>query len=99
MLEIVNNQYKLKNQKGGRRDGVTPQERLEITLKYLRQYVFQRYLAKEYGIAKSCISSIIKWITKKLLIIQTFLYLIEQEISRIFRNMKKKNSIIQMFPN
>lgn len=67
MLEIVNNQYKLEHQKGGRKDGVTPQERLEITLKYLRQYVSQRYLAKEYSIAKSCISPIIKWTTKRII--------------------------------
>ena len=39
---------------------------MEITLKYLRQYVTQRYLAVEYGIGKSCISPIVKWTIKTL---------------------------------
>lgn len=64
MLEIVDNQYELEHKKGGRKDGATPQERLEITLKYCRQYLTHRYLAKEYNIAKSCISSIVKWTMK-----------------------------------
>ena len=52
--------------KKGRKDGSTSQERVEITLKYLRQYNSQRYLAHEYNIAKSCISPIVKWTTKVL---------------------------------
>lgn len=64
MLEIVDNSYKEKHKYGGRKDGATPKERLEITLKYLRQYVSQRYLAKEYGIGKSRISPIVKETSK-----------------------------------
>lgn len=67
MLEIVDNQYKLDHRTGGRNSFITPQERLEITLKYLRQYVSQRYLAQEYEIAKSCISPIIKWTMKTII--------------------------------
>lgn len=37
---------------------------MEITLKYTRQYLSQRYLAAEYKVAKSCISPIIKWTLK-----------------------------------
>lgn len=47
------------NIKGRRKDGPTPRERLEFTLKYNRQYVSQRYLATEYNVAKSCIGPII----------------------------------------
>lgn len=66
MLEVVDKSYKEEHKKGGRKDGATPKERLEITLKYLRQYVSQRYLAKEYNIGKSRIAPIIKWTTKLL---------------------------------
>lgn len=64
MLEIIEVQYNIDHQLGGRKDGATPIQRLEITLKYMRQYVSQRYLAIEYKIAKSCISTIIKWCVK-----------------------------------
>lgn len=67
MLEIVDKSYKKEHQKGGRKDGATPRERLEITLKYLRQYLSQRYLAKEYNIGKSRVAPIIKWTTKLLI--------------------------------
>ena len=66
MLDIVDKSYKEDHQKGGRKDGATPRERLEITLKYLRQYVSQRYLAKEYGVGKSRIAPIVKWTSKVL---------------------------------
>lgn len=67
MKKIVDSAYLKEHAKGGRKDGVTPCQRLEITLKYIRQYLSQRYLAFEYHIAKSCISPIIKW-TLKILI-------------------------------
>ncbi len=38
-----------------------------MTLKYLRQYVSQRYLANEYNIAKSTIAPIVKWTVKILI--------------------------------
>ena len=66
MEKIVNNSYDEEHKNGGRKDGPTPRERLEITLKYYRQYLSQRYLAIEYGVAKSCISPIIKWTAKVL---------------------------------
>lgn len=66
MLEIVTFNYNLKHKKGGRKDGATPQEQLEIYLKYMRQYLSQRYLASEYNIAKSSIHSIIIWVAKTL---------------------------------
>lgn len=64
MLKVLEKQYEEDHKYGGRKDGASPIERLEITLKYLRQYMSQRYLAKEYKIAKSCISGIIEWTTK-----------------------------------
>lgn len=67
MLSIIERQYEIDHKKGGRKDGATPQERLEITLKYCRQYISHRYLASEYGIGKSRISSIIRWTIKVLL--------------------------------
>ena len=62
----MNNSYDEEHKNGGRKDAPTPRERLKITLKYYRQYLSQRYLAIEYGVAKSCISPIIKWTAKVL---------------------------------
>ena len=67
MLEIVTFYYNQKHKKGGRKDGATPQEQLEIYLKYMRQYPSQRYLASEYGIAKSSVHPIIMWVAKVLI--------------------------------
>ena len=64
MVKLVEKQYKEEHKNGGRKDGLTPRERVEVTLKYTRQYVSQRYLAIEYNIAKSCIAPIIKWTLK-----------------------------------
>lgn len=64
MVEIAEKQYEIDHQNGGRKDGPNARERVEITLKYNRQYLSHRYLAIEYNVAKSCISSIIKWTMK-----------------------------------
>lgn len=64
MVDLAENQYKKDHENGGRNDGLSPRERVEITLKYVRQYVSQRYLAIEYNIAKSCIAPAIKWTLK-----------------------------------
>ena len=64
MVSLAEKQYQKDHECGGRKDGLSPQERVEITLKYTRQYLSQRYLASEYKVAKSCISPIIKWTLK-----------------------------------
>ena len=64
MVSLAEKQYQKDHECGGRKDGLSPQERVEITLKYTRQYLSQRYLATEYKVAKSCISPIIKWTLK-----------------------------------
>ena len=66
MVEIVEKEYNLVHLNGGRKDGLTHQQRVEVTLKYCRQYLSQRYLAHEYSVAKSCIAPIIKWTIKVL---------------------------------
>lgn len=58
--ERIKAEYERKHTYGGRKDGVTQRQRLEITLKYVRKYLSQRYLSLEYNTAKSCISPIIK---------------------------------------
>lgn len=66
MVEIVEKEYNLLHLNSGRKDGLTLQQRVEVTLKYCRQYLSQRYLSHEYNIAKSCIAPIIKWTIKAL---------------------------------
>ena len=64
--EILNEQYKLDHTHHGRTGKLTVRERLEIYHKYIRQYFSQRYLAAEYGIAKSQISPTVRWVAKTL---------------------------------
>lgn len=64
MVEIAEKQYEKDHKNGGRKDGLSARERVEITLKYNRQYLSHRYLAREYNIAKSCVSPIVKWTMK-----------------------------------
>ena len=72
IVSIAELKYAEEHQKGGRKDGVTPRQRVEIALKYSRQYSSQRYLAIEYDIAKSCISPIVKWVMKNVVSSQQF---------------------------
>ena len=65
-LKILEIQFEEDHKKGGRKDGLTPKERLEIYWKYSRQYFSQRYLAAKYGISKSQISPTITWVAKTL---------------------------------
>lgn len=84
ILEIVTNDYNKKHKNGGRKDGTTPQEKVEITLKYLRQYVSQRYLAAEYNTAKSCIAPIVKSTLK--LIVEDGRFSLPNKVSNIYDN-------------
>ena len=84
MLKLLTKQYEIDHCRGGRKDGLSVQERLEITLKYLRQYLSQRYLAKEYGIAKSCISPIVKWTLKVL--VKSSSFSLPNRVSCIYDN-------------
>lgn len=84
MVIIIIKQYELDHQVGGRKDGATPQERLEITLKYCRQYLSQRYLASEYKIGKSCIAPIIKWTMK--ILVQDNNFSLPNRVQNIYDN-------------
>lgn len=84
MLKIVENKYEKEHKNGGRKDGPTPRERLEITLKYNRQYVSQRYLAVEYNVAKSCIGPIINWTMK--IIVDSKSFSLFNKVSNIYDN-------------
>lgn len=88
MLTIVEKQYELDHLNGGRKDGATPQERLEITLKYCRQYVSQRYLASEYSIGKSRIAPIIKWVIK--ILVQDSNFSLPNRVQNIYDNSEER---------
>ena len=88
MLKVVHKEYQMKHINGGRKDGATPQQRLEITLKYLRQYLSQRYLALEYNIAKSGISPIVKWTTKVLVASHSFS--LPKKVKNIYDNSENR---------
>lgn len=88
MLIVAENQYKIDHLKGGRKKGSTPLKRLEITLKYCRQYVSQRYLASEYGIGKSRIGPIIKWTIKTL--VQNNNFSLPNRVQNIYDNSENR---------
>lgn len=75
---------KKKHKNGEKKDEPTPRERLEITLKYNRQYVSQRYLAVEYNVAKSFIGPIINWTMK--IIVDSNSFSLFNKISNIYDN-------------
>lgn len=82
MVEIIEAKYDIEHQNGGRKDGASPRERVEITLKYCRQYLSQRYIAHEYGVAKSCISPIIKWTLK--ILVKDYNFSLPKKTDNIF---------------
>lgn len=82
MVILSERQYQKDHECGGRKDGLSPQERVEITLKYIRHYLSQRYLAAEYNVAKSCISPIVKWTLK--VIVSNEIFSLPNKVENIF---------------
>jgi transposase-like protein len=62
MLDILNREYNQLHKNGGKPPKLTPEDKLRITLKYLRQYPTMDSLAEEYKVCKGTISLSIQWV-------------------------------------
>jgi len=66
MVEVLTAEYLKRHEKGGRNTKLTLEERLIMTLKYLRQYPTHKELAYEFDIGESTVRDTITWIENTL---------------------------------
>ena len=66
MVEVLTAEYLKKHEKGGRKTKLTLEERLIMTLKYLRQYPTHKELAYEFEVGESTVRDTITWIENTL---------------------------------
>jgi hypothetical protein len=62
MLSILQKEYHALHQKGGKPSKLTVEDKLSITLKYLREYRTMDSIAAEYGVCKGTICLSIQWV-------------------------------------
>ena len=62
MLSILQREYDALHQKGGKPPKLTVEDRLYITLKYLREYRTMDSIAAEYGVCKGTVCLVIQWV-------------------------------------
>ena len=62
LLEVVEKAHREKKARGGRKNKLTVEEMLKMTLEYLREYVTYLRIDKNYGISESYAYKIIKWV-------------------------------------
>lgn len=62
LLEVVEKAHREKKARGGRKNKLTVEEMLKMTLEYLREYVTYLRIGKNYGISESYAYKIIKWV-------------------------------------
>ena len=67
MLEILNEAEKKKKAKGGKLNNLTMEDRLLMTLEYLREYRTYFHVASSYGISESACYRNIRWIEEVLI--------------------------------
>jgi hypothetical protein len=62
MLSILQKEFDTLHKNGGKPPKLLPEDKLYITLKYLRQYPTMDSLAAEYGVCKGTICLAIQWV-------------------------------------
>jgi hypothetical protein len=62
MLSILQREYDALHQKGGKPPKLTVEDKLYITLKYLREYRTMYSIAAEYGVCKGTVCLSIQWV-------------------------------------
>jgi len=111
MMEILQKGYKKLHKYGGSPPTLTIEEKLYITLIYLREYRTMEHIANDFGVAKSTIWESIQWVENTLIEDGTFklpgkkalketpdlldFIIIDVTESAINRPKKTKKSIIQ----
>jgi hypothetical protein len=72
ILAILQTEYDALHQKGGKPPTLTVEDRLYITLKYLREYRTMDSIAAEYGVCKGTVCLVIQWVEDTLVKDGTF---------------------------
>jgi len=67
MIEVLDEAYKAKHKRRGRHSKLSINEMFTMTMEYLRQYPTMFELGFQYGIAKSVVHDIIKWVEDTLI--------------------------------
>jgi transposase len=62
MVDVLATEYLKMHAKGGRKTKLTLEERLIMTLKYLRQYPTHKELAYEFEVGESTVRDTITWV-------------------------------------
>jgi hypothetical protein len=62
MLSILQREYDALHQRGGKPPKLTVEDKLSITLKYLREYRTMDSIAAEYGVCKGTVCLSIQWV-------------------------------------
>jgi hypothetical protein len=72
MRSILQKEYDALHQKGGKPPKLTVKDKLDITLKYLREYRTMDSIAAEYGVCKGTVCLSIQWVEDTLVKDGTF---------------------------
>jgi hypothetical protein len=72
MLSILHKEYNEMHKSGGKPPKLKPEDKLYVTLKYLREYRTMDSIAAEYGVCKGTVCLAIKWVEDTLVKDGTF---------------------------
>ena len=72
MLKILQKEYDTMHKYGGKPPKLIPEDKLYVTLKYLREYRTMDSIAAEYGVCKGTICLSIQWVEDTLVKDGTF---------------------------
>jgi len=72
MLLILQKEFNVMHKNGGKPPKLTPEDKLYVTLKYLREYRTMDSIAAEYGVCKGTVCLAIQWVEDTLVKDGTF---------------------------
>jgi hypothetical protein len=72
MLSILQREYDTLHQKGGKPPKLKIEDKLSVTLKYLREYRTMDSIAAEYGVCKGTVCLSVQWVEDTLVKDGTF---------------------------
>jgi hypothetical protein len=72
MLSILQKEFNAMHKKGGKPPKLKPEDKLYVTLKYLREYRTMDSIAAEYGVCKGTVCLAIQWVEDTLVKDGTF---------------------------
>jgi hypothetical protein len=72
MLLVLQKEFGVLHKNGGKPPKLTPEDKLYITLKYLREYWTMDSIAAEYGVCKGTVCLVLQWVEDTLVTDGTF---------------------------